>query len=452
MKNITRFFCALISAMLLSSLAAAETIKTYCGTLVYKPGYLEFQTEHPDVSCAWAEQVYDSPSQFTSALVTRECDCDLYTWSTHSADWSILMEKGFCVDLSDSEVLMANVSRMHPQIVKQAMHDGRLYAWPDSIGFVYLQIAEDVWLEAGFTQEDVPQSFPEFLDFLERWCDRIEEEPEANIRVFTGWDASSYTSAVYTAWLARLLLDQAMMQQQYAGESLRFNSPELLSLLERCDTIGRRLYQLETRKETYALFENSLCNAWPERPYQIVCLRLNDAQPKLIESHLDMWAIYPGSEHTELCIEMLEKVAAGPCDGSSPSPLYLYQDAQPMYIDTYETDLAEYTGKLSDVQAKLAQEDLSADARAELEDKEAQYLRRLEFIEEHKWLVKPEQLADYQASADGLFFPGPNVLTHGKGAGTLENLCNLFGSRAIAAQQLLQELDRMTRMLELEGE
>ncbi len=452
MKNITRFFCALISTMLLSSFAAAETIKTYCGTLVYKPGYLEFQTEHPDVSCAWAEQVYDSPSQFTSALVTRECDCDLYTWSTHSADWSILMEKGFCVDLSDSEVLMANVSRMHPQIVKQAMHDDRLYAWPDSIGFVYLQIAEDVWTKAGFTLADVPQSFPEFLDFLERWCDRIEEEPEANIRVLTGWDASSYTAAVYPAWLARLLLDQAIMQQQYAEESLHFDTPELLALLERCDAVGRRLYQLETRKETYALFENSLYSAWPEQPGQAVYLRLNDAQPKLIESHLDMWAIYPGSERMALCTELLEKVAAAPCDRVQPSYLYLYQDSQPLYIDTYEADLAEYTGRLSDVQAKLAQEDLSADARAELEDKEAQYLERLDFIEEHKWLVKPEQLADYQASADGLFFPGPNVLTHGKGAGTLENLCDQFGSHVISAQKLLQELDRLTQMLMLEGE
>lgn len=452
MKNITRFLCTLVSTILLFSFATAETITTYGGKLVYDLGYQDFQAEHPDVSCVQAEYVYSTPSQLTSALLTREFDCDMYLWSTASADWPSLMEKGFCADLSDSKVLMEQISRMHPQIVKQAMHDGRLYAWPKRIGFIYLQIAEDVWTKAGFTLADVPQSFPEFLDFLERWCDRIEEEPEANIRVLTGWDASSYTAAVYPAWLARLLLDQAIMQQQYAEESLHFDTPELLALLERCDAVGRRLYQLETRKETYALFEHSLQSAWPEQPGTMLSLRLNDAQPKLIESYLNMWAIYPGSERMALCTELLEKVAAAPCDRVQPSYLYLYQDSQPLYIDTYEADLAEYTGRLSDVQAKLAQEDLSADARAELEDKEAQYLERLDFIEEHKWLVKPEQLADYQASADGLFFPGPNVLTHGKGAGTLENLCDQFGSHVISAQKLLQELDRLTQMLMLEGE
>lgn len=452
-----KLLCLLLSICLtvfiVASAACAETIIFYGGTLEYEVGYEVFLEDYPNTKIDWPSQVYYSTSAFATALLTKDYYCDMFTWGTDAVNWPALIEKGYCLDLSGSKILMDMVGQMHPQIAEQAMKDGHLYAMPTSVGFSFLQISEDVWVRAGFTLEDVPQSFPEFLDFLEKWCDRIEKEPEANIRVMGGWDSSNYTKSAYISKLSHMLVDEAMMQMQYAGEELHFDDPELLILLERCFTVGKRLYQLEPRNDTYALFEESAREIWPVSSDRVVYLRLNGTQPKLIEAKAYMWAIYPATDKAELCIELLEQVTSdrwldktGNC-----ADLLLYRDSQAQLNPSYESEFAKYTARLDDVNKRLEAENLSADERTALEDEQLGYQSILKNVEENKWIMTAEQLADYQASADRLFFRTPGIFDNSStGYETLNSLCDRFANEVITAEQLLSELNRVTQMLILE--
>ena len=136
--------------------------------------------------------------------------------------------------------------------------------------FRYYYVNEETWLNMGYTMEEVPQSFSEFIDFLTLWCERIEEEPEANTVAMGGWDSESYSAGAYIARLAEILVNEVIMQQQYAEQELSFNTSEIVELLEKCIDVGTRLYKLESKNYSATLFEQIAGGIWPSKYSTIV--------------------------------------------------------------------------------------------------------------------------------------------------------------------------------------
>lgn len=193
-----------------------------------------------------------TPYQFHGALVTGAFISDAFTLGSHQHDCRQIFAKGYCLSLDDSEALQNAVGRMHPSIRAQVTYDGRLYALPASLIFSFYSIDRDGWTEAGLTDADIPQSFPQLLDFLERWCDRQVSGDSLGIRVKGSWEAELYKPSSYTAWLTGLLIHNHMIQAEHAGEPLRFHTPEILALLERIVEIGPRIYQSEPSMSEFA--------------------------------------------------------------------------------------------------------------------------------------------------------------------------------------------------------
>ena len=375
----------------------------------------------------------------------------MFTWGTSQIDWPLLMDKGYCFDLSASKALKDTIGRMHPKIAELAIRNGNLYAIPSDVNFIYLQIEEDNWFEAGLSLDDVPKSFPDLLDFLDHWCDRMEDEFEPVFRIIGERD-SYYTEYSYVTWLTRLLVDEAIMQMQYAGEALHFDSPELLVLLERCDTVGRRLYQLESSSGNLCLFDQAARGVWPTKSANIVYLPLNNIQPKLIKTLVMMWAIGSYTDKPDLCMELLEYVSSGVGNPYFPSDMFLFRDTQARVNPDYETELAYWTGEVNTVAEQLQEPNLNEDERTVLEETLIRYKGAVDNTEQNKWLMNPAQLMDYQASIDTLFFPVPNIFDESNSQGEIENLYNRFASRILTTEQFIRELNRIAQMIRLEGE
>lgn len=451
MKRCKSLCMLIILIMLVSTAACAETIVSYGGTLMYETGYENFLTNHPGVNYVWSSQVFSSMPKFTNALLTNSYTCDMFTWGTDQVDWSVIMKKGYCYDLSQSQVLLDAVQRMHPRIAEQAIRDGKLYAIPTSLSFEFLRIVENVWKEAGYTMADVPKSFPAFLDFLDIWCDRLEADAVAGICVFGGWDASSYSNATYIEWLTNLLVNEWIMQTQHAGKQLDFNDTYLLSLLQRCCEVGHRLFELEPKGEAHALFELSARNVWPVSSDHVVFLRADETQPKLIKASLSMWAIYTDASNPSLCIDLLEEVVTDVDVSDQADELLLYIDALPKVNPEYESNVNLWQRKIDDIELQLQNEEISAQKRLELSDLRSTYISILEKQEGIKWIMSADQLADYKKYAEGLFFPAPSVFTESSiGYDLLENLCRQFATGTISEDHFLDELNRIALMLSYE--
>ena len=408
MKQKGCFLIVLVLCLAFAFHANAETIKYYGGIDTENKGYKDFLAAHPDVAFEQSGIYYNTTNEFTGALLTKEFANDLFQLATDRFDYQQIMKKGYCADLSESQVIREAIGRMHPLIAKQAMADGKIYAVPSSISFYYMQINQEGWEAAGLTEEDIPDSFPALLDFLERWCDRQDAGREQNIRLKLSWDAELYDEYSYTAWLTKLLIDSYITQVQFAGEPLRFNDPELAALLERCKAAGARIYDVEpgmdlfgARPGDYQLFEDGLQIAWPQKAENILCFRLNDTQPKIIKASLDMYAVSPDSSMAGLCIELLEKLVIGPESPIRWTRALLYQGAEPIIDPNYESALKHWSERVNAFREQLKNPDLTLEQKLAIEDqlKSSEYYLAYTETDKGKYFMSPAQLADYSTYA-----------------------------------------------------
>jgi hypothetical protein len=189
---------------------------------------------------------------------------DLYNFYTRSDDFLVPKNAGLLADLSGSEIIRAWTDRLRPDIKKLVTtEDGKIVGLAGLDGIViFLPVywRQDAWDAAGLTKEDVPKSYTELLDFLEKWMERIGEKPEKSICVADTLHFGKGAKNRYVRWLLDILINTWEMQQYYAGETLNFNTPEFIALLKRTQDIGLRLSEAESieenRQNMLQLFEN----------------------------------------------------------------------------------------------------------------------------------------------------------------------------------------------------
>lgn len=337
-------------------------------------GYSTFIQKYPDLQLKKDEKRYETDTEIVTAILTKEFENDMFEADTMYYRWSSLINKGFCLDLSNSDVIVQAVNRMWPKVAEQCRKDGKIYALPVGISFRMIRINASVWDEAGLSDFVAPQTFPELLTALDYWCDLLEEgDAPEGIRVEGMFDPAVYGKGSYVYWLASKLIDSYITQQQFMNASLDFRNDELLGLVKECQRVGTRLYQLEPDFRYYdgsgikSLVEEDAQKMWPAKPNQLICLRLNDDAPKCIKADLDMWAVSSATEEAGLAVELLEKLITEPeCERSWDYNL-LFKDAEPKPNPSYERILANAQRYLQETQQQLVREDLDEVERSALE-------------------------------------------------------------------------------------
>lgn len=231
---------------------------------------------------------------------------------------AIMSRPELLTDLSGSEIIRAYVSRMMPwaqELVTTA--DGSIRALPVSGSVRCFSVRKDGWAAAGFTEADIPQSYGELLTFLEGWCDRLEQNPSQSARVcdLTYWNTGT-ASCNHGYWLMELLLTSHALQCHYAGQPLRFDTPEFIECARRTRAVAQRLYRLEPRgsraEKLPVLFHSALNMGRPgndDLDYELSCavpMRLNSDQPPLMLVQTHVLVIPADAPHPEQALRFLE--------------------------------------------------------------------------------------------------------------------------------------------------
>ena len=112
LKKVTRCISLVVFFAMIFTSAQAATLFSYFVSCSYYEGYQTFAQAHPDVSVQTCSQYYETTSTFANALNLGELTCDLFGLDTLSYDWSSLMEKGYCADLSDSTIISNIMSQL----------------------------------------------------------------------------------------------------------------------------------------------------------------------------------------------------------------------------------------------------------------------------------------------------------------------------------------------------
>ena len=410
--------------------------------------YKAFVKAHPEITVQTETNIYLSTDEIINAFLTGEFPFDTFVMTSTSFDIQLLMAKGYCSPLADSAVLRTELDQMYSPIQNLVSRDGAIYGAPFFCHVSYYTYRPEAWEAAGLTAEDVPTSFEEYLDFLEKWVARIRENPEDEISVSNLFDSDLYGEHSYISYLVDRLISNHIMQCNYAGEPLRFDTPLFRELLARCQSIGADLYKYEPeQKGNLGLFED----LYGMRELKhLVPLRLTAEQPVLIKASLYTVFLNSSSEHAALATEYLENcvTCAEPQDAA-----YLYRDAQPVEDPNYRLSMDAIQAEIDRLKKRLTADALEPSERNLLQDQLAQ--KQLIWdemvVSEERYLISENDLALYRSYGENLYFQPPSIFDPSTEDGkNLRQLRDRFCTGGMSAEQFISELDRLAWMLEME--
>lgn len=438
-------FCILC---ITASCALGETTLHLGGSDKNSPEYKAFVSAHPDITVTTETNIYLSTDEIISALLTGEFPFDTFTMTSSSFNIRQMMEKGYCSPL-DSTLLDAELEQMYSPIQQLVSCEGETYGAPFHCYVGYYTYRPDAWEAAGLSAEEVPTSFEEYLDFLESWVARIKENPEDEISVSNLFDSEQYGPHSYISYLVDRLIENHIMQCNYANEPLRFDTPLFRTLLARCQSIGKDLYTYEPeQKGNLGLFED----LYGMRELKhLVPLRLTTEQPILIKASLYTVFLNARSENKAIATEYIENCVSymEPEFGA-----YLYRDAQPVEDPEYKRGMDAVQASIDALKESLADETLDSQERGLLEEQLGQ--KQLTWDEmaasEERYLVSENDLKLYRSYGENLYFQPPSIFDPATEDGkNLKQLRDRFCTGGLSAEQFIQELDRLAWMLEMEA-
>ncbi len=447
------FTCLIISTAICLAAANAETILKLNG--ISETTSSNFFLMHPDVKRADLEyHYYASTNEMITDFLLGSFDYDAFSIMSSSIDHQALMSKGYFLDLSSSEIISNAINDLYPAYAEQCVCDGKIYAIPTWTQLNLTIFSTAALEKTDFGEAKVPESFPEFLDFLEQWVDYLKDNPECSISVLGTYlgDESEYNAQSYTGFLVDWLLENYIMQKEYAGEELDFEDEELVALLNRCAQVGAELYDYDpATKATGSIVNSGTAVAFlNDENKHFLSLRLNNAQPKLISVYMSLYAVNAKTENPELCIELMESILQ---NNLAQNSAYLYQNAEPVPDPDYDASVAQQREFIQESENRLSRDDLTDDERDKLEyglERQQAVLKDMLENENRKYIVSPSALATYRSYGDYLYVTKPGTFSNREDAKNFRQLKARFVGGQLTAEQLTQELTRIAKMIEAE--
>jgi hypothetical protein len=415
----------------------------------WNEAYQAFLKANPNVAFAADNEYYGTMEPFLHALDGNRPD--LFTMSTAFFDCQAIMEKSYCADLSQSEAVKEALSRMHAPIREQLMRDGKVYGIPTQLSFSAFSWCKDAWDAAGLSEAEVPATYSQLLDFLESWIIRIKAKPMEDISIENMFDETLYGKGTYVQYLLGTLMDCYILQCEYAGEAIRFDTPEFRELLMRTKTVGEALFEAEPRqKGKMRLFSNTL-TGWSYQEIDdglshVIPMRITEDQPALIKAQVDMLCVGANGGQPELALNYLENAAQ---HMDEYAKTFAFTDSVPLERTGLESDIADQQARVAQTKRKLEDPQLDTTARARLErdlSRQTQVLQEIQ-TEEWRYLVSLQWLEDYKAHAYLLYFPPPGIFGGDTQSGRdMRQLIAGFADGSVSADAFVQGMDQLAKV------
>lgn len=450
MKHIVKISSIIVFIVFLFSTALADTLYLE-GTDTYSSACQQLKSDHPALILETTpHNAYFSTTQLVGQLVSHEFKFDVFTMDSSTFDIQKLISKGYCCDLKNSQIITDMFKNMYEPIKNQVVQNENIFGVPDSVDIRYMMYDEKAWAAAGLESEDVPTSFADFLDFLDRWVERIAIQPEDHISVCNSFDEALYNESSYTVFLTDKLIENHIMQCAYAGEPLRFDTPLFCELLNRCQSIGKALYEYEPREKGemqlfYDFYGMRTLN-------YLVPLRLTKDQPILIKANLHVHFLNAASVSKELAMEYLENVVTAI---EPETAAYLFHDIGPIENKSYQSNLQRRINHVLELQNALQNDELSTDERDQLELRLEDASKMLSAYQtvENQFIVLESDLALYEKYAPNMFFQAPSVFNPESINGrNMQQLRDQFCAGQLPLQRFVARLDELAWMVSTEDQ
>lgn len=421
---------------------------------------------HPDVAIEFVD-LSGYTAEFYQNHMQSPQAADIYMLSLPYTPYAALEHYGLLADLSSSEKLMSLVSSMYPNMTDEYLKDGKLYGLPVAIYASMMGYYPKAFEKVGLTEEDVPTTFDELMDFILDWYyDYYDDYSEISLFEWS----PELRSALFN-----LIFQQQVLNCQAANVPLSFKAPEVQRLLERLDSQemkaamaelgpktdenGNVIEVYEWSEEPTALF-SSYSDPMPQRyqrwnPPTTMLLRLNDGDEPAIEANINLMVVNRASANQDLAIDLLEYISENLTQDLLTT---LVPDvADPIEVDYYQENLAYYQGRLDECEKAINElkengaDDESSDLLMWQDQIQWLQERLVQIEEEERWAFSAEDVKYYKESiAPYLVVSASSIFTGADNPAYTSMQRYIDGS--LDAASFISEIDRIVSMMQMENQ
>ena len=412
---------------------------------------MAFISKYPDVALNFSQEYYEGAEALGQAMVSGENSLDVIIVDLSYNNFTSLMRKGYCQDLSGDSAITQAMDKMYPFIGEALSMDGKLYAVPLSMHansgtFSYIPEA----LEAvGLTEQDLPRSLIELCGFITLWNDEYADE-------FDEYQPLQWSD--YRLPMFYQMMRQYAAYYQYLGQDLTFDTPlfrSLLTALDGMDSSNLDLGENATPEEDEeiwnktSLFETGMgIELYENEYYKPWSMTLSSDTEDVIGVNMQVAFVNPRSQNLDMAMRLLEcylenldkqaRILMCPDQNDPVENPYFEQN-----VKSWEEEEARLEKQL-----ETCQPEEKKDLETNLE-----YIRELiAKKDDYRYDINAEAIANYRENiAPKLFVEAENLLnTSDSGAQELQSLQSRYLDHLISADQFIKEADNKVRMMILE--
>lgn len=257
------------------------------------------QEEYPGITYVEKRYLddYETTEAFVTDLLTNPAAFDVMAVHTGSFDLDILMEKGYCLDLSISPYLKSRAEQLYPAIYQAMVKDGQLFAMPYSALHSMWVIARAKGTDAaGLALEDLPVTYGQLLDMKKQQGD----EPFGSEGRYT-FGLNQHDG------LLRCVLTGYGSGCQYLNQPIQFNTPDFKRVLEDVWEICHMAAPSE-RELVFSATGNRVMEGIP------LSLKITPEDPALLRFAPEVLIVNAASPNKEAALRLVEETVKNLCD------------------------------------------------------------------------------------------------------------------------------------------
>ena len=354
---------------------------------------MEMASVRDDVSVILENNMYQLNTDILQDMMNKDGNTDIYVVDYAGRQFRALRDRGYLTAMEGNQQLEEYVERMYPFFRDALKQDGKLVAVPINVFGSSIGVSMKTWKMLGGTEEDLPKTWNQFMDWLEK--DLPERIAGTEARV-TMYDKSNFywnvKSALITQYQARVNSSE--------GKEL-YNSPLLTEPMKRLDNLDWAALKIPEDEMNSFLWESD--NPPLLIPDQSPCfttwgdwgkpLRLSFAEGEdpIIPVQLMVAIINPYSEHKEEAMEFLA-LTLKKLDTAGQYSLFADM-TEPIEKNDTKDWYKNVTETIAEVQKKL--ETAEGEQKIELETQLQMYNDELDYLESSRWVMDPQRIEDY---------------------------------------------------------
>ncbi len=397
---------------------------------------------------------YSSAQDLAQAMVSGGDEFDILRLNVNYLDFTRLMEKGYCEDLSGSQIISDFFSSTY-DVVQNAMSlDGKVYGVPVMLDInCFGSYMDKKDLNAFLTESgiEVPKTYLDWMQLLTDWGKKGYYETYSDyVPTNNGNPINGLLSNV---------LDAYFYYMEATGQELTLDTPLLRTLLTAVANVDASDWYVEPDWDDEEAMDEffsreSLFDDYVSLDVQktswssVFPLSLSDETEPVIPLNMEILFINPRSQHKEAAIRYLEAYVQA-LDVYTKTKLCPGMN-DPIEDEYYESNLQSMQENLDSLNKQLekaTEEDVKETLRQQIADLE-EYMTT--YAAENRYYATEESIAAYRALDKYFFVPTQDNSIYANEE--TSSLLRQYRQGLISMDQFIQQMDAKLRLMRLEDQ